>query len=59
MKQWRKTSYSANDSNCVEMACDGAVMGIRDSKRPSAGHLTLPVASVDAFLALAKATRPN
>lgn len=59
MKQWRKTSYSANDSNCVEMACDGVVMGIRDSKRPAAGELALPVASVRAFLAVVKDVRPS
>jgi len=34
---WRKSSFSG-DANCVEVAF-GA--GVRDSKRPDAGHLAL------------------
>lgn len=36
--QWRKSSFSGVDSNCVEVAF-GA--GVRDSKNPEAGHLVL------------------
>lgn len=43
---WRKSSFSAEDSNCVEVAF-GA--GLRDSKNPEAGHLTL---RADAYRAL-------
>ena len=32
MTRWRKSSYSANDGNCVEV---GPGVGIRDSKAPS------------------------
>ncbi|MFD9697865.1 DUF397 domain-containing protein [Lentzea sp. NPDC059081] len=32
MTRWRKSSYSANDGNCVEV---GQGVGIRDSKSPS------------------------
>jgi hypothetical protein len=32
MTRWRKSSYSANDGNCVEV---GRGVGIRDSKAPS------------------------
>ncbi|MES9537548.1 DUF397 domain-containing protein [Actinomadura sp. NPDC000600] len=45
MIQWRKSSYSgtANDDVCVELAqlAPGAGIGIRDSKDPDGGHLTL------------------
>lgn len=52
MRQWRKSSHSSAASSCVELACDDNVMGIRDSKQPAAGHLTLPAASVRALLTL-------
>ncbi|MCR3754310.1 DUF397 domain-containing protein [Lentzea californiensis] len=32
MTRWRKSSYSANDGNCVEV---GRGVGVRDSKAPS------------------------
>ncbi|WP_308436366.1 DUF397 domain-containing protein [Lentzea cavernae] len=31
VSRWRKSSYSANDGNCVEV---GRGIGIRDSKSP-------------------------
>jgi hypothetical protein len=43
---WRKSSYSGNDSNCVEIAYGDAMVGVRDSKNPEAGQLEL---SGDAF----------
>ncbi|MEV0660845.1 DUF397 domain-containing protein [Actinomadura luteofluorescens] len=43
--QWRKSSYSGgvNDEHCVELGrlAPGAGIGVRDSKTPDAGHLTL------------------
>jgi hypothetical protein len=45
--QWRKSSRSAEDvnSDCVELAASQSRVGLRDSKRPQAGHLALsPVA---------------
>ncbi|MGI5323227.1 DUF397 domain-containing protein [Actinomadura nitritigenes] len=39
---WRKSSYSSsNGGNCVELADLGAVVGVRDSKDPGAGHLSV------------------
>jgi hypothetical protein len=39
---WRKASYSTNQGNCVELAALGEhTAGIRDSKHPDAGHLTI------------------
>lgn len=46
--QWRKSSYSgsANDDVCVELGrlAPGGGIGVRDSKDPDGGHLTLSVA---------------
>ncbi|HUZ24328.1 MAG TPA: DUF397 domain-containing protein [Streptosporangiaceae bacterium] len=30
--QWRKSSYSGNSGNCVEVAITETVVGVRDSK---------------------------
>ena len=37
---WRKSSHSGGDGNCVEVAIDRTV-GVRDSKAPTAGKLTV------------------
>lgn len=36
MSRWRKSSYSANDGNCVEV---GRGVGVRDSKAPATALL--------------------
>lgn len=48
---WRKSSYSGtgSQSDCVELARLSHDVGIRDSKNPDAGHLTI---SSDAFAEL-------
>jgi len=39
---WRKSSFSSNGSDCVELATDGATWGaVRDSKNPEGGQLTV------------------
>ncbi|MEV4252147.1 DUF397 domain-containing protein [Spirillospora sp. NPDC049652] len=39
---WRKSSYSGTEqSECVELADLVDVVGLRDSKAPEMGHLTL------------------
>jgi len=48
---WRKSSYSSNAGNCVEVATG---VGVRDSKAPSA-HLSLSPDSWSAFLRAVKA----
>ncbi|WP_344897926.1 DUF397 domain-containing protein [Actinomadura meridiana] len=53
---WRKSSYSGGQSGqCVEVARTDAVIGVRDSKDPGAGHLTLDRAAFGELLAQAKA----
>lgn len=48
---WKKSSYSPDGSNCVEMATTPTTIHIRDSKHPTGPHLTLqPTAWAD-FLA--------
>ncbi|WP_129308866.1 DUF397 domain-containing protein [Streptomyces sp. L2] len=48
--QWRKSSYSPDASNCVEVATTPTTIHIRDSKCPAHPHLTLPPATWAAFL---------
>ncbi|MEV7038064.1 DUF397 domain-containing protein [Amycolatopsis sp. NPDC051061] len=37
---WRKSSHSGNEGDCVEVAIERTV-GVRDSKAPAAGQLTV------------------
>ncbi|MGI5208130.1 DUF397 domain-containing protein [Spirillospora sp. CA-108201] len=40
--RWRKSTHSgAHENECVEVAELTGHIGIRDSKNPAAGHLTL------------------
>ena len=41
--QWRKSSYTGgvNDNQCVELGRLTSGIGVRDSKNPDGGHLTL------------------
>ncbi|MEV5570394.1 DUF397 domain-containing protein [Spirillospora sp. NPDC052269] len=41
---WRKSTHSEGQDQggtCVELADLGSAVGLRDSKNPDAGHLTL------------------
>ncbi|MFJ5989451.1 DUF397 domain-containing protein [Lentzea sp. NPDC092896] len=46
MTNWRKSSYSGDSNNCVEV---GHGVGIRDSKAPST-HLSVSSEAWSAFL---------
>jgi hypothetical protein len=48
---WRKSSYSGNEGNCVELAHTATGGAIRDSKNPADGHLRVPLTGL---IALAK-----
>jgi hypothetical protein len=57
MIMWRKSSYSGStsgQSDCVELAQLPGVVGLRDSKAPDAGHLSLPVESFADLIARVK-----
>ncbi|MFB4303280.1 DUF397 domain-containing protein [Actinomadura sp. NTSP31] len=47
--QWRKSSRSggANDNQCVELGRLVSGIGVRDSKDPDGGHLTLTGAQLN------------
>ncbi|WP_017624842.1 DUF397 domain-containing protein [Nocardiopsis chromatogenes] len=52
---WRKSSYSGDRSNCVEVADLSIGAAVRDSKYPGAGHLAFHSMEWSAFLASALA----
>ncbi|MFE0028177.1 DUF397 domain-containing protein [Amycolatopsis sp. NPDC059021] len=54
---WRKSSYSATQSACVEVAFGGVEAAIRDSKDPAGGALVLGRAAVTALVVEAGAQR--
>jgi hypothetical protein len=49
--RWRKSSYSGADNACVEVLVTPVGTGVRDSKRPDAGELSLGWDAARAFLA--------
>ncbi|RAY11711.1 DUF397 domain-containing protein [Actinomadura craniellae] len=52
---WRKSSYSGQNGNCVEIAdLNENTIGVRDSTNPAAGHLTLSAGGFAALLARVK-----
>lgn len=51
---FRKSSYSGQDANCVEVADLPSAAAIRDSKHPDAGHLPFPAAEWSVFLRTAR-----
>lgn len=36
---WHKSSYSAQETNCVEIAIDPSAVRVRDTKGREGGHL--------------------
>lgn len=58
--QWRKSTHSGgvNDEHCVELGrlAPGIGIGVRDSKDPDGGHLTLAVGEFAALLTRIKRT---
>ncbi|UVS82566.1 DUF397 domain-containing protein [Actinokineospora sp. UTMC 2448] len=52
--EWRTSSFSGGSNNCVELAREAEVAGVRDSKCRDGGVLWFPPRSVDALLAEVK-----
>ncbi|WP_037906515.1 DUF397 domain-containing protein [Actinacidiphila yeochonensis] len=48
---WRKSSYSGDAGNCVEIAATGEAVAIRDSKDPQGSALQFTPAAFADFLA--------
>lgn len=47
---WRKSSYSSDKANCVEVAFNGPQVGVRDSKDLNGEFLTFPANSWSSFV---------
>ena len=52
---WRKSSYSGRpQTDCVEVAPVAGVVGVRDTKDRTAGHLAVPASTWRAFVIATK-----
>ncbi|HLI25103.1 MAG TPA: DUF397 domain-containing protein [Acidimicrobiales bacterium] len=47
--KWRKSAYSSQSGNCVEVASAGRVVAVRDSKNPDAPPLAFTPEQWHAF----------
>ena len=54
---WHKSSTSATNGDCVEVARPGHIVAVRDSKNPAGGHLAIEPTAYTAFIATLKDTR--
>jgi hypothetical protein len=51
--RWKKSTLT-EDHECVELAWTGSTVGIRDSKAPDAGTLTVPAPALTHLLSHTK-----
>lgn len=54
---WRKSSYSGDGSNCVEIATAPTTIHIRDSKNTDGPHLTVAPTTWAPFISYAASPR--
>ncbi|MEU6268050.1 DUF397 domain-containing protein [Saccharopolyspora shandongensis] len=54
---WQKSSYSGNQTNCVEVGRIDDGTAVRDSKNRTAGHLTTDRTQWSAFITAVKGGR--
>lgn len=47
---WRKSSYTGDTGNCVEVAWPADHVAVRDSKQPAGPALNFPVAAWRLFM---------
>lgn len=47
---WRKSSYSSNNTACVEVALETSGARVRDTKRRDAGHIEVAPSAWQALL---------
>ncbi|WP_261570953.1 DUF397 domain-containing protein [Frankia gtarii] len=52
--EWRKSSYSATQTNCVEVSQTPGLIRVRDSKNPDGPALAFTPSEWSAFLAGAR-----
>lgn len=48
--QWKTSTYSAGGANCVEIACSGSSVLMRDTKDRSRGHFGVGAQAWRAFI---------
>jgi hypothetical protein len=57
---WRTSRHSGSSANCVEVAADGHIVGVRDSKQRGRGSvLTFTARAWQAFIADARHGAPG
>jgi Domain of unknown function (DUF397) len=56
---WRKSSASGSSGECVEVACTGPSVLVRDSSQPSGALLAFTPAQWSAFLNLVRGGEPD
>jgi hypothetical protein len=56
---WKKSSYSGDGSNCVEIAASPATIHVRDSKNTDGPHLTVAWSAWAVFLSYAISPSPG